>query len=137
MFQNVMTPAQMYQSLFRTLPLVPQPVTSTTTSASFFVENLLREGQTALMTRPMTSLASLTSMQGANVGLHGLTVTSVPAAVRAQDAERSMTSSTSSTPYLKFGVNAILGTDKESRSSKCYDFYVIDQSFVSPLICGA
>ncbi|KAH3877520.1 homeobox protein DBX1-like [Dreissena polymorpha] len=118
MFQNVMTPAQMYQSLFRTFPLVPQPVTSTSTSASFFVENLLREGHTEFMTRPMTSLASLTSMPGANVGLPGgLTMTSFQAGARTHDGEHNVTSPSNKTPFLKFGVNAILGTDKESRSS--------------------
>lgn len=129
MFQNTMSPSQVYQSLFRTLPLVPQPVPSS--SASFLVENLLREGQSALISRPMTSIPT------GVVGLPGLGVTAVPSIARNMDqlntmaSMASMASMTSQsniitsvnnvTPYLKFGVNAILGSDSnDSKSSKSY-----------------
>ena len=143
MFQNAMSPSQVYQSLFRTLPLVPQPVPSS--SASFLVENLLREGQTALITRPMTSLPT------GVVGLPGMGVSTVPSVARNIEQLNTMTSLTSQsnvvsnvnnvTPYLKFGVNAILGSDSnDSKASKllifilsykCTNFlrYVIDSLF--------
>lgn len=120
MFQNVMSPSQVYQSLFRTLPLVPQP--NVTSSASFLVENLLRDGQSALISRPLTTVPT------AAVGIPGLGVSTMPALVRGVEStlESSATSPTEAnrgnnvTPYLKFGVNAILGSEstKDSKSSK-------------------
>lgn len=122
MFQNAMTPSQMYQSFFRTLPLVPQPVV--TSSASFLVENLLRDGQSALISRPLSSLPT------AAVGIPGLGISTVPTLVRGVDSA-SLETPTSSpndlnrgnsvTPYLKFGVNAILGSEnKDNKSSKYF-----------------
>lgn len=116
-----MSPSQVYQSLFRTLPLVPQPVPSS--SASFLVENLLRDGQSALIARPMTSLPT------GVIGLPGVGVSAVPSVARNIDQLNSLSPMTSQsnmvgsvnnvTPYLKFGVNAILGSDSnESKSSK-------------------
>ena len=120
MYQNAMSPSQVYQTLFRNLPLVQQPVV--TSSASFLVENLLRDGQSALISRPLTSFP-------AGLGLPGMGVTGIPAFVRGVDSPLDTTASSQSeasrsnnvTPYLKFGVNAILGSDssKDSRSSKC------------------
>ena len=127
MFQNVMSPSQVYQSLFRTLPLVPQPSVATT-SASFLVENLLREGQSALISRPVTSFpAGLAGF--ANVG-----VTTVPALGRSMEHVAPVSSPASSinsnnvnnvTPYLKFGVNAILGSETTNSKSSKYLFVVI------------
>lgn len=119
MFQNAMSPSQVYQSFFRTLPLVPQPVV--TSSASFLVENLLREGQSALISRPLTTLP-------AAMGIPGIGVSGVPTLVRGVESPLDATASSQNdanrgnnvTPYLKFGVNAILGSDgnKDSKSSK-------------------
>ena len=116
MFQNMMTQSQMYQSLFRNLPLVPQP--GPTSSASFLVENLLREGHSALMSRPMTTVPT------GVVGFPGLSFSSVPNMNLGRSPETlSVATSTANTnnvtPYLKFGVSAILGSDNtDSRSSK-------------------
>ena len=115
MFQNVMSPSQMYQSLFRTLPLVPQPTASTSTS--FLVENLIREGHPALISRQGTTLPTAVS-----AGLTGVDHASAMSMLgRSMEQMVPVTSGNSVsdvTPYLKFGVSAILGNDSESKSSK-------------------
>ncbi|WAR03406.1 DBX1B-like protein [Mya arenaria] len=133
MFQNMMTP-QMYQSLFRTLPLVPQPVS--TSSASFLVENLLRESQSALISRPVTSL------QAGVIGIPGINITGVPGLSLARGQETLNTATTSSssnnvTPYLKFGVSAILGSDNnDNRSSPPRAYHSSPAHMpVSPVAC--
>lgn len=136
-----MSPSQVYQSLFRTLPLVPQPVPAS--SASFLVENLLRDGQTALISRPVTSLTA------GVVGIPGLGVSTMPSICHSMEqlsAMASMTSQTNSasnaknvTPYLKFGVNAILGSDNiDSKSSPPRPFFSGTQQLQqsgSPIPC--
>ena len=114
MFQNVMSPSQMYQSLFRTLPLVPQPVASTSTS--FLVENLIREGHPALMSRQGTTLPTVVS-----AGLTGVDPSAMSMLGRSMEHVVPATSGngvSDVTPYLKFGVSAILGNDTDNKPSK-------------------
>ena len=126
MFQNMMSPSQVYQSLFRTLPIVPQPTaTSSASSATFLVENLLREGQSAFINRPVTSLSLPTSGLGLPAGM---VMASNPASGRSQEQVTAQVSSASInnvTPYLKFGVNAILGSDTTNSKSSEYQFFPI------------
>ncbi|KAL4224490.1 Developing brain homeobox 1 [Mactra antiquata] len=140
MFQNAMSPSQVYQSLFRTLPLVPQPVPSS--SSAFLVENLLREGQSALISRPITSMPT------GVVGLTGLGVSGVPTIGRSMEQLNSIASMTSQTngvssnvnnvtPYLKFGVNAILGSDSNDSKSSPSRTFITSSSQLSSTQCGS
>nr|AUN27673.1 DBX [Lineus ruber] len=106
MYGNVLAPSPIYHSVFRS-PL-PQPGM---TNTSFLVENLLRDGAVnvgpgGFITRPMTTTTPPTS---AAMGLPShlemdrdyLHVQKTKAAEQAK----------STTPYLKFGVNAILSSE--------------------------
>ncbi|KAL3842371.1 hypothetical protein ACJMK2_020392 [Sinanodonta woodiana] len=105
---NVMTPSQIYQNLFRTLPMIPQPVP--TTSTSFLVENLLREGHTSLISRPSPMSHTVVSS--------GLLASSPANRLQEQPSRTSNNVGINSpTPYLKFGVSAILGTDSFSKNN--------------------
>ncbi|KAK3591890.1 hypothetical protein CHS0354_005100 [Potamilus streckersoni] len=105
---NVMTPSQIYQNLFRTLPMIPQPVP--TTSTSFLVENLLREGHTSLISRPAPMSHTVVSS--------GLLTPSPANRLPEQPSRTSNNVGINSpTPYLKFGVSAILGTDSFSKNN--------------------
>ena len=118
-----MSPSQMYQSLFRTLPLVPQPTASTSTS--FLVENLIREGHPALISRQGTTMPTVVS-----AGLTGMDPASAMSMLGRSVEQMVPATSGSSvsdvTPYLKFGVSAILGNDNENKSSKHFKSLFLD-----------
>ncbi|XP_033752614.1 homeobox protein DBX1-A-like [Pecten maximus] len=95
MFPNMISPSPLYHTFFRTAHLAGQP-NATAASASFLVENLLRDRGHALLSRN---------------GPGGTGMVPHPGTGQNQD-EHIATSSISGqnpTPYLKFGVNAILG----------------------------
>ena len=110
-----MSPSQMYQSLFRTLPLVPQPTASTSTS--FLVENLIREGHPALISRQGTTMPTVVSA-GLTGMDHASAMSMLGRSVEQMVPATSGSSGSDVTPYLKFGVSAILGNDNETKSSK-------------------
>ncbi|XP_041366557.1 homeobox protein DBX1-A-like isoform X2 [Gigantopelta aegis] len=104
MFPNVLAPSPIYHNVFRAPSLVhPQP-TSAAPSASFLVESLLRERTSGFLTRPTPTNPPV------SVGAGFCHV------MREHDADT--TSSTASrTPYLKFGMSTILGTDNNHKTS--------------------
>ncbi|XP_069132551.1 homeobox protein DBX1-B-like [Argopecten irradians] len=104
MFPNMISPSPLYHTFFRTAHLAGQP-NGNATSASFLVENLLRDRGHALLSRP---------------GGTGM----VPHPGAGQNPEEHIATSSISgqnpAPYLKFGVNAILGAGAD-QSSKIGD----------------
>ncbi|KAK6183848.1 hypothetical protein SNE40_002379 [Patella caerulea] len=94
MFPNIIAPSPIYQSLFRT-PLLQQ-APSVTGSASFLVENLLRERTSGFLTRPP----------------HGLATNAIH-----HERDSPPASNSSPAPFLKFGVSAILGKESPKTSS--------------------
>ena len=101
MFPNVITPSPLYHSLFRTA----HPGTAGNLApASFLVENLLRDSRgQSLFSRP------LQGMMGA---------TGLPQPPMAHSNTDHVPGSPNGTvPYLKFGVNAILGADSPKTTS--------------------
>lgn len=107
MFPNILAPSPLYQSLFRNGQLVPQ-APMVTTSASFLVENLLRDRNQALLARqslpPFTCATTFSPTLPEN--LQATPVTSSASLNAINPA-----------PYLKFGVNAILGREPSSPKS--------------------
>lgn len=107
MFPNILAPSPLYQTLFRNGQLVPQPP-MVTTSASFLVENLLRDRNQALFARqglqPFTCPTTFSQTPTDNA--------TTPTPVTSSSALNA-----ASAPFLKFGVNAILGTDSSSPKS--------------------
>lgn len=107
MFPNILSPSPLYQSLFRNGQLIPQPPMAAT-SASFLVENLLRDRNHALLTRQ---------------GLPPFTCPTTFSQVLPNNIQTTPTTSAGTVnpvnqaPYLKFGVNAILGRDSTSPKS--------------------
>ncbi|VDI34365.1 Hypothetical predicted protein [Mytilus galloprovincialis] len=108
MFPNILAPSPLYQSLFRNGQLVPQ-APMVTTSASFLVENLLRDRNQALLARqglpPFTCATTFSPTLPEN--LQATPVTSSASLNAINPA-----------PYLKFGVNAILGREPSSPKSE-------------------
>ncbi|ESO82387.1 hypothetical protein LOTGIDRAFT_64310, partial [Lottia gigantea] len=94
MFPNIIAPSPIYQSLFRAPILHQGP--AVTGSASFLVENLLRERTSGFLARPQ----------------HGQVQN-----LAQSERDSPPTSAASSTPFLKFGMNAILGKDSPKSSS--------------------
>lgn len=111
MFPNVLAPTPVYQSLFRTAHLGQQPTVSTS-SASFLVENLLRDRNATLLAQPLPL-----TPRGAALTLGHLS---------RESGEQPPTSSGSASdvinnrPVLKFGVSAILGTESANKLSELY-----------------
>ena len=107
MFPNILAPSPLYQSLFRNGQLVPQPP-MVTTSASFLVENLLRDRNQALLARqgipPFTCPTTFSQTLPENIQTTPVTSSGTVNPVN-------------QTPFLKFGVNAILGTESTSPKS--------------------
>ncbi|XP_060074422.1 homeobox protein DBX1-A-like [Ylistrum balloti] len=99
MFPNMISPSPLYHTFFRTAHLAGQP-NATAASASFLVENLLRDRGHALLSRNGPGSAGIVSHPGTG---------------QSQDEHivPSSISSQNPTPYLKFGVNAILGAGGE------------------------
>ncbi|KAK3103048.1 hypothetical protein FSP39_016065 [Pinctada imbricata] len=97
MFPNVLSPSHLYQSYLRSAAAQLEAQGSNpATSTSFLVENLLRERNQSLFARHFP-LA------------HGLTPGLPPVPCSVSDSTQNGTSAT--TPFLKFGVSAILGAD--------------------------
>ncbi|XP_071099500.1 homeobox protein DBX1-A-like [Haliotis cracherodii] len=102
MFPNVLSPSPLYQSVFRAPALLHPNPSVATSSASFLVENLLRERSSGFLARPTPTTPPV------SVGSGFVHVT--------RDQDPIPTSSSSgTTPYLKFGVSAILGTDSSQQ----------------------
>lgn len=108
MFPNILAPSPLYQSLFRNGQLVPQPP-MVTTSASFLVENLLRDRNQALLARqgipPFTCPTTFSQTLPENIQTTPVTSSGTVNPVNP-------------VPFLKFGVNAILGTESTSPKSE-------------------
>ncbi|XP_076471873.1 uncharacterized protein LOC143301456 isoform X2 [Babylonia areolata] len=136
MFPNVLAPSPIYQGVFRAGQLTSHPALAPPhphpalphSSASFMVDNLLRERTSSLLHRPTPTAAALSPLGvAAAASLPGLSrgspVSPEPATTTTTPTSSPATSSgttaatTKTTPYLKFGVSAILGTDKEQTSS--------------------
>lgn len=116
MFPNVLSPSPLYQGIFRAGQLAPHPGLAHTlpghsvmahSSTSFLVENLLRE-RTSLLHRPTPTVVT-------SVGVD--TVSSLSRRSPITLDVPGTSSSTRTTPYLKFGVSAILGDDQKKTPS--------------------
>lgn len=99
MFPNILTPSPLYQSMLRSASVGQQPSSAST---SFLVENLLRDRGSGLVARPLPGTVPVSSSLGQ----------------RPADSQSSTSSTPTSTPYLKFGVNAILSPDTPSKTGK-------------------
>lgn len=108
MFHNVLTPSPLYQNVFRAATLGPH-VAGANPSTSFLVENLLRERTSPLLPRPVPTSPPSSIVQ-----------------LRSQGSPASTTAVSAATPYLKFGVSAILGTDTHKSQSEYPIGIVID-----------
>ncbi|KAK7098814.1 homeobox protein DBX1-A-like [Littorina saxatilis] len=118
MFPNVLAPSPIYQGVFRAGQLHPHPALSLShpghpslphhSSASFMVENLLRE-RSSLLHRPTPTTLSPLGMGSLPPLSRGSPVSPEPTTTTTTSSSGTKTT----TPYLKFGVSAILGTDKE------------------------
>lgn len=107
MFHNVLAPSPLYQNMFRHGSVVPHPGV-TPTSASFLVENLLRDRNPGLLSRPVPTA-------------QGLPVTASPLLHRGHVDHIPVTSvqnQGTANSFLKFGVNAILGTENSVQTSE-------------------
>lgn len=105
MFPNMISPSPLYHTFFRTAHLAGQSNTSAA-SASFLVENLLRDRSHALLARSAPGAAGMSSLPGVGQSQDDHLV--VPVSVGGGGVNP--------TPYLKFGVNAILGAGSEQSS---------------------
>ncbi|OWF51932.1 homeobox protein DBX1-A-like [Mizuhopecten yessoensis] len=102
MFPNLISPSPLYHTFFRTAHLAGQP-NATAASASFLVENLLRDRSHALLSRNGPGSTGMVPHPGTGQSQDEHIA---PSSIGGQNP----------TPYLKFGVNAILGSGSEQTS---------------------
>ena len=137
MFPNLLAPSPVYQSMFRAPALPGHPQAVSIGSTSFLVENLLRERQVTVPAHPQPTYLTARPMGTSPLGL---VITSPPSEssspsqpspnMRHQPREERTrdpctpppapptTSTPSTTPYLKFGVSAILSPEISPKNGK-------------------
>ncbi|XP_074660557.1 homeobox protein DBX1-A-like [Tubulanus polymorphus] len=140
MYGGVIAPSPLYQNVLRAAQLhhqgaLPQPLINHA-SNSFLVENLLRDG--GMVTSRPSRLQT-----GGSPPLHRASPSPVKEHTRDLSVSKDSSNSSPSTPYLKFGVNAILSPDispKTSPTSGSFQNNTSSSAFVSyssPMNCLA
>ncbi len=135
MFPNLLSPSPVYQGMFRAPAMPGHPSGISLTSTSFLVENLLRERQQVMVpAHPQPTYLTARTMSTSPLGVvvasppsrNSSPVSPSPKSRSREERPKDSgtptsspsSSTSSSTPYLKFGVSAILSADISPKNGK-------------------